>query len=60
MCYPLYPGIPKSLTPIRFWIFHFFFVKPFGKYTQFGLFYAKLFQMTVLSFSTTGYRGKKN
>ena len=24
MCYPLYPRIAKSLTPIRFWIFHFF------------------------------------
>ena len=45
-------------TPVR--IFHFF-VKPFGitvrvgKYAQFGIFYAQIFQMTlILLFCTAG------
>lgn len=49
----------KIINPHPLLDFPFFFVKPFGKYAQLGLFYAKLFQMTVLPFSTTGYRGKK-
>ena len=61
---PPCPRISMIVTPppppVR--IFHFF-VKPFGitcrvrLCAQFGLFYGKLFQMTLLLFSTAGYRG---